>query len=105
MDVSEEADTQRDVLLERLEEKVKRSLCRGGDITVMQKEEKVLAAVCEADLKGAQVIRQRIEGSAFKELKTDSAGGVVFRIATASYPEEAVSDQELLTMAKERLRG
>jgi len=51
----------RDALVGQLEEKVKRSLYREADIVVRGGDPKLLAALCEADLKGAQVIRRRIE--------------------------------------------
>ncbi|HEX9911168.1 MAG TPA: ATP-binding protein, partial [Desulfatiglandales bacterium] len=104
MEISNEAEVQDEILLEQLEQKVKGCLCRNTDITVRQENENFLASLCEADVKGAQVIRHRIEETAIKELVEASGGSFDIKIGSASYPEEAVSGQELLSMARERLR-
>jgi signal transduction histidine kinase/GGDEF domain-containing protein len=92
-------------LLERLEEKVKQCLCRKADVFLRREQEKILAALCEANLKGVEVIRQRIE----KEVQNQPLDGqgvhVHIKMGTATYPEEALSKRELFRLAKERLGG
>ena len=71
-----------------------------------REKEKILAALCEADLKGAQVIRQRIEEGIQKiPVGGEGAAAVVIKVGTATYPEEAVSKAELFRLAKQRLGG
>jgi hypothetical protein len=67
--------------------------------------EKILAAICEADLKGAQAIQQRIEEKVLKHLTKDFDPPPVIKVGAATYPEEALSEKELFRMAQERLRG
>jgi two-component sensor histidine kinase len=91
--------------LEQLEEKVRKCLCRKGDIVLRRQRDNLLAAFCVADLKGAQVIRQRIE----KEIKKHFAEGwdhpPIIKVGTATYPEETTSKRELFRIAREQLRG
>jgi hypothetical protein len=70
-----------------------------------REHEKILAAICEADLKGAQVIQQRVEEKALKNLTKSLEPPPVFKMGAATYPEEAVSAKELFRIAQERLRG
>jgi two-component sensor histidine kinase/GGDEF domain-containing protein len=92
-------------LLIKLEEKVKQCLCRKTDILLRRKKEKILAALCEANLEGAQVIRQRIEEGIQKHPLETGGGSVLIKMGTANYPEEALSKEELFRLAKERLGG
>jgi signal transduction histidine kinase/GGDEF domain-containing protein len=94
-----------DGLLDPLEERVKQCLWRNSDITLRREHEKILAALCETDLKGAQVIQQRIEEKVLKELMKNMDPPPIFKIGVATYPEEALSEGELYKMAQERLRG
>jgi signal transduction histidine kinase len=94
-----------DNLLDQLEEKVKKCLWRNSDITLRREHEKILAAICEADLKGAQVIKQRVEENALKNLMKSLEPPPVLKVGAATYPEEAVSEEELFRIAQERLRG
>jgi signal transduction histidine kinase len=94
-----------DGLLDPLEERVKQCLLRNTDITLKREHEKILAALCETDLKGAQVIQQRIEEKVLKELIKTLDPPPVLKIAVATYPEEALSEGELYSIAQERLRG
>jgi signal transduction histidine kinase/GGDEF domain-containing protein len=94
----------KDALLDRLEIKVKQCLCRKADILLRREKEKILAALCEADLKGAQVIRKRIEEEIQKH-PIEGQGTTVIKVGTATYPEEALSKAELFRLAKERLGG
>jgi hypothetical protein len=70
-----------------------------------REKEKILAALCEADLKGAQVIRRRIEEGIQKRSVERQEADVVIKVGTATYPEEALSKAELFRLAKERLGG
>ena len=92
-------------LLDKLEEKVKQCLCREADILLRREKEKILAALCEANLKGVQVIRQRIEEEIQKHPLESQGAPVLIKVGTATYPEEALSKAELFRLAKERLGG
>jgi signal transduction histidine kinase len=103
--VLDEGDEVEEVLLSKLEENVKQCLCRKADILLRREKEKILAALCEANLNGAQVIRQRIE-EGIQNCPLETGGtSVVIKVGTATYPEEALSKEELFRLAKERLGG
>ena len=72
---------------------------------VRREKEKILAAICEANLKGAQVIRQRIEEEIQKHPLEGQGAPLLIKLGTATYPEEALSKAELFRMAKEKLGG
>ena len=95
----------KEALLSKLEENVKECLCRKADILVRRGKEKILAALCEANLKGAQVIRQRIEEGVQKHPLETEGASVLIKVGAATYPEEALSKEELFRLAKERLGG
>jgi len=95
----------KDTLLDPLEEKVKQCLWRKSDITLRRDHEKLLAAICEADLKGAQAIQQRIEEKVLKHIMEGFDPPPVIKVGAATYPEEALSQKELFRIAQERLRG
>jgi GGDEF domain-containing protein len=103
--VLDEGGEVKEALLDQLEEKVKQCLCRKADILLRREKEKILAALCEANLNGAQVIRQRIG----EEIQGHSLEGqekpISIKVGTATYPEEAPSKAELFRLAKERLGG
>jgi len=105
IEVMDERDGVKDTLLDPLEEKVKQCLLRNSDITVKREREKRLAAICEVDLRGAQVIQKRIEERVLKDLTKDFDPPPVIKMGAATYPEEALSEKELFRMAQERLRG
>jgi two-component system sensor histidine kinase/response regulator len=105
IEVMDERAEAKDALLGPLEEKVKQCLWRNSDITLRREHEKVLAAICEADLKGAQAIQQRIEEKVLKDLAKSIDPPPVIKVGAATYPEEALSEKELFRMAQERLRG
>jgi len=105
IEVMDERIEIKDTLLDPLEEKVKQCLWRNSDITLRRDHEKILAAICEADLKGAQAIQQRIEEKVLKHLTKDFDPPPVIKVGAATYPEEALSEKELFRMAQERLRG
>jgi signal transduction histidine kinase len=103
--VLDEGGEVKEVLLDRLEMKVKKCLCRKADILLRREKEKILAALCEANLKGAQVILQRIELE-IQEYPIEGQGAAaVIKVGTATYPDEVLSKAELFRLAKERLRG
>jgi len=95
----------KDALLDQLEDQVKQCLCRKADIVLRREKEKILAALCEADLNGAQVIRKRIEGLVQKKLIEDQSSPPSVKVGTATYPEEALSKRDLFGKARERLGG
>jgi signal transduction histidine kinase len=105
IEVMDERDNVKEIFLEPLEEKVKQCLLRHSDITLRREHEKILAALCEVDLKGAQAIQQRIEEKALKYFKYGFNPPPSIRIGKATYPEEALSEKELFNLAQERLRG
>ena len=94
-----------EALLDPLEERLKQCLWRNSDVTLRREHEKILAAICEADLGGAQVIQQRIEERALKHVVKGLDPPPVIKVGAATYPEEAVSQKELYKIAEERLRG
>jgi signal transduction histidine kinase/GGDEF domain-containing protein len=93
------------ILLDKLEEKIKQCLCRNADILLRREKEKMLAALCQANLKGVQVIRQRIEEEIQKHPLEGQGAPLLIKVGTATYPEEALSKEELFRLAKERLGG
>jgi signal transduction histidine kinase len=101
--VVEERGEVKEALLNRLETRVKQCLCRKADILLRREREKILAALCEANLSGAQVIRKRIEMEI--QRYPIEGRGTVIKVGTATYPEEALSKAELFRLAKERLGG
>jgi transposase len=70
-----------------------------------RKREKLLAALCEADLKAAQAIHRRIEETVLKNPTISLDSPPVIKMGMATYPEEAISKRELFRIAKERLGG
>jgi len=103
--VSDERGEVKEALLDQLEGNVKHCLCRKADILLRREKEKILAAICEADLKGAQAIRQRLEEGIQKHPIEGQEATVVIKVGMATYPEEALSKAELFRLAKERLGG
>jgi hypothetical protein len=103
--VLDEGKEVKESLLDQLEEKVKQCLCREADILLRREKEKILAALCEANLKGTQVIRQRIEEEIQKHPLEGQGVPVLVKVGTATYPEEVLSKAELFRLAKERLGG
>lgn len=103
--VMNEKEEIKEPLLDQLEEKVKQCLCRKADILLRREKEKILVALCEANLKGTQVIRQRIEEEIQKHPMEGRETPVMIKVGTATYPEEALSKAELFRLAKERLGG
>jgi GGDEF domain-containing protein len=103
--VLDERSEVKEALLDRLEIRVKQCLCRKADILLRREKEKILAALCETNLRGAQVIRQRIEMEIQKYPIEGQGATAVIKVGTATYPEEALSKAELFRLAKERLGG
>lgn len=94
----------RDVLFAQLEVKVKESLSRMADIVLVRDKEKLLAVLFEADLKGAQVIKRRIEEEVQKHPMKGGDLAPVIKVGTATYPDEALSKRDFFRKAKESLR-
>jgi signal transduction histidine kinase len=95
----------KDALLAQLEDQVKQCLCRKADMVLRREKEKILAALCEADLRGARVIRKRIEDLVQKNPIQRYGPPPILKVGTATYPEEALSKRNLFGKAKERLGG
>jgi len=95
----------KDALLDQLEETVKKCIYRKLDIVLQREKEKILSVICEVDLQGAQVIRQRIEGEIQKHFIKDRDNPPVIKLGVATYPEEAISKRNLFRRAKEKLRS
>jgi GGDEF domain-containing protein len=91
--------------LSQLEEVLKKCFVRKGDILFKRDRDHIWAAFCEADLKGAQVIRKRIEGEIQKHLMEGYGRPLVIKVGAATYPEEAITKRELFRRAKTQLRG
>lgn len=90
--------------LMQLENRIKHSLCRKADILLRRKEENMFVALCEADAKGTQAIRQRIEEEVQKNPIEGPNGPWAVNIGFATFPEEEPTKRELFRKAKERLR-
>jgi hypothetical protein len=84
---------------------LKKCFCRKGDILLGRERDNIWAAFCQTDLKGAQFIRQRIEGEIQKHFIEGRDRSPVIKLGTATYPEEAFSKRELFSRAKKQLRG
>jgi signal transduction histidine kinase len=105
IEVLDERAEAKDALLDQLEETVKKCIYRKLDIVLQREKEKILSVICEVDLQGAQVIRQRIEGEIQKHFIKDSDNPPVIKLGVATYPEEAISKRNLFRRAKEKLRS
>ncbi|MBM4308320.1 MAG: response regulator [Deltaproteobacteria bacterium] len=90
--------------LNELELRIRQSLCRKGDLLLKKKQEKMLFALCEADLKGVQAIRQRMEEDLQKNPIKTMDGPLSIKIGVATFPMEALSKRELFRKAKAQLR-
>ncbi len=91
--------------LNQLEEMLKKCFVRKGDTLFKREQDTIWVAFCEADLKGAQVIRQRIEGEIQKHFTEGRDQPLVIKVGAATYPEEAITKRELFRRAKTQLRG
>jgi signal transduction histidine kinase/DNA-binding response OmpR family regulator len=104
IEVLEEKAEVKDTLLAQLEEKLKQCLGRKTDVVLRLGRGKILSALCEADLKGAHVIHQRIAEELQKHPITGKDVPPLIKVGKATYPEEALSKRELFRKAKDRLR-
>jgi GGDEF domain-containing protein len=95
----------KETFFDQLEKMIKQCLCRKTDILLRREKEKILAVLCEANLNGAQVIRQRIGEEIEKHPSEDQEKPIRIKVGIATYPEEALSKAELFRLAKERLGG
>jgi len=105
IEIMGQKDEEKDILLNKMEESLKKCLCRRADIVLRRKKEKLLAALCEADLKAAGIIRRRVEQAVQHNSDVSLDSPPVIKVGMATYPEEAVSKRELFRLAKERLGG
>jgi len=105
IDIAEEKSEVKEALLNQLEDQVKRCLCRKADIALKREKEKILAVLCEADVRGAQTVRQRIEGEIQKCAIDGEKNPPIIKMGVATYPAEVFSKRELFRKAKERLGG
>ena len=105
VEIMDQKDEVKDLLLNKLEESLKKCLCRRADIVLRRKREKLLAALCEADLKAAGIIRRRLEQAIQNNPDVSLDSPPVIKMGMATYPEEADSKRELFRIAKERLGG
>jgi len=103
IEVLDQGGEAKETLLSKLEESVKQCLCRKTDILLKREKEKILAALCEANLEGSQVIRRRIEESIQKHLLEARGAPALIKVGSATYPEEASSKSELFRLARERM--
>ena len=103
--VLDSRDEVKEALLARLEERMKKCLCRKADILLSREKDRLLAAFCEADRKGAQVILARIEEEIKNFPSPDGEQPPVVKVGAATYPEEALCKRELFRLAKQRLMG
>ena len=104
IEVSVEGVEVEDTQLDKLEDKLKQCLNRKTDIVVRLGRGKILAALCEADLEGAQVIRQRIDEELKKYPLEGHEESLLIKVGMATYPEDALSKRELFRKAKDYLR-
>ena len=105
VEIMDQKDEVKDLLLEKLEESLKKCLCRRADIVLRRKREKLLAALCEADVKAAGIIRRRLEQAIQNNPDVSLDSPPVIKMGMATYPEEADSKRELFRIARERLGG
>jgi len=91
--------------LNQLEEMLKKCFVRKGDILFKRERDYIWAAFCQADLKGAQVIRQRIAGEIQKHFMEGRDRSLAIKVGAATYPEEAITKRELFRRARTQLRG
>jgi len=105
IEIMDQKDEVKDILLEKLEESLKKCLCRRADIVLRRKREKLLAALCEADVKAAGIIRRRLEQAIQNNPDVSLDSPPVIKMGMATYPEEADSKRELFRIAKDRLGG
>jgi GGDEF domain-containing protein len=105
IEIMDQKDEVKDLLLNKLEESLKKCLCRRADIVLRRKREKLLAALCEADVKAAGIIRRRLEQAIQNNPDVSLDSSPVIKMGMATYPEEADSKRELFRIAKERLGG
>jgi GGDEF domain-containing protein len=105
IDVPGAKDEEKGNVVNRLENLTRENLCRKADVVVRREKEKIVAALCGVDLKGAQVIRERLEREIQKQFIEGREDPPMIKVGTATYPDEALSKKDLFWKAKERLGG
>ncbi|MDH4267823.1 MAG: ATP-binding protein [Deltaproteobacteria bacterium] len=105
IDVLGAKDEEKEAIINQLEDLARQSLCRKTDVVIRREKEKIIAALCGVDLKGAQVIRERLEGEIQKQFIAGRETPLMIKVGTATYPDEALSKKDLFRKAKERIGG
>lgn len=105
IEVFEKDQDIKDKILKQLDELSRKCFCRSVDIILKREKEKILAAICDTDSKGAQIIYKRFEEEIQKRFINGQKVTLVIKMGMATYPEEAFSKRELFRKAKERLRS
>lgn len=105
IEVLEKEHDIKDKILRQLDELSRKCFCRSADIILKREKEKILAALCDTDSKGAQIIYKRFEEEIQRRFTKGQDKPPVIKMGMATYPEEAFSKRELFRKAKERLRG
>ncbi len=78
---------------------------RGRKDAVCIYKEKIVGITAGADKKGAEAIMQRIKRSLEKYKITEKDININVKLGTASYPDEAITKEELLNTAEGRALG
>ncbi len=105
IDVVDEGSQSKDALIGLLEKKLIECVYRKADTVVRREKDKILAVLCDTDVMGAQVIRERIEQEVQEHFVKGRETPPVIKVGAATYPEEALSKRELFRKAKGQLRG
>jgi GGDEF domain-containing protein/two-component sensor histidine kinase len=104
VDVLGAKDEEKEAIINQLEDLARESLCRKTDVVIRREKEKIIAALCGVDLKGARVIRERLEGEIQKQFMAGREPPLMIKVGTATYPDEAFSKKDLFQKAQEKLR-
>lgn len=105
IEVVDEASQSKDILIDHLEKKLMECVYRKADMVVRREKDKILCVLCDTDVTGAQVIRERIEQEVQEHFVKGQPTPPTIKVGAATYPEEALSKRELFRKAKGQLRG
>ncbi len=95
-------------ILHELEEKVRETVRVPKDVVSRFRKGEIIVVLAETERKGAEIIRKRIEEKLGTWSFSGSDGRKIetrVRFGISTYPEESVSEGELLTKAEEELAG
>jgi len=104
IEVLDEGSESKDALIDQLEKRLMECIYRKADMVVRREKDKILAVLCDTDVMGAQVIRERIEQEVRERFVKDLEAPPVIKVGAATYPEDALSKRELFRKAKAQLR-